>query len=815
MTVTGFSECKDYNVCEVTIQTNGGSYVISNINLKGSPGEKCGCHLQSLSIEPPSFDSGDPNNLGSKGTITLIDYRNAVFYALLGHFQDYLGITADTKQISAEKLSSISKAELLPKITIYIKCFFGEKKYDGHIIDWNTQFVGTTPSIQLNWSSLIPTDPADTSGIVGKSYNTPQELFDAVYNAYSQGNSKPKPDKLDLSAVPGCEFIQNGASGPVQYNPTGTSQNAIINACNFICNTSAVLEGTEIIPVTGYISGSTFKVIKKLPASGSEDSGPCSNFIFVQNGKFLPYSEIQSGSSKKTVIPMTSFSFTTNLKNLGLQYGITGNPNGTQVTVNGQSETQNGTSDASEAAGASVANSPTEGAISVSFNCYNFMGFENYNLNSPINFMVFDEHGDPYKVGGQAIIKKVTYDLSGAVVQAHVEATQVFNGLLKNKDDKNDKVNTKNGSNISSPSAPGNNSNPSNPSTNSNKEKTLKEILCEEDKRPLDVSLDATETLIKTGEFYNHVDEFISLYGNLSGADRKVPVSFVNKLKDAGNYGLLTMILAYANYGISGVTDEDIANWGIDAVTKCDNYKDASPFSAATNTTRNPFSTYGGLGMMDFDGLSLGVIYQLFGFDINNDKAKQDKFAKLIVVDPPTEKKTISSFNSNGVKVTEEVDYIGKISQWEANTNLPASVGTRLFPRLTYTEYETQWRLFNDGLKKDSDWGKWAKQLLQYNNTSDDNVGRYFQRELFKLWVDRVWLFAVDGVNNHMTSGHFSCLQDVVRASVALYIEPSIGNAIFANNVAQQYKLFGGDAPKYIEKKAFIHRLNTIISSVV
>ena len=78
---------KDYNYVKVTIITNSESYVISNVNTKGLPGENCGAHLQALEIKEPVTGSNNPSDISSSGSVTIIDYADSVFAVLNKHMQ--------------------------------------------------------------------------------------------------------------------------------------------------------------------------------------------------------------------------------------------------------------------------------------------------------------------------------------------------------------------------------------------------------------------------------------------------------------------------------------------------------------------------------------------------------------------------------------------------------------------------------------------------------------------------------------------------------------------------------------------------------
>ena len=143
-------EYRDYNKVVVTLitQDDKGSpleFVISNANTKGislvtDSRVVSRANLVSLNIEPPAFDSGDPNNCGAKGSITIVDYKDDVFNILINHFINFLQRNGKLNGNDLSKTTAftegdkVKNSELLPKIKIEINCYIGPKKtYEGHI----------------------------------------------------------------------------------------------------------------------------------------------------------------------------------------------------------------------------------------------------------------------------------------------------------------------------------------------------------------------------------------------------------------------------------------------------------------------------------------------------------------------------------------------------------------------------------------------------------------------------------------------------------------------------------------------------------
>jgi hypothetical protein len=114
-------------------------------------------------------------------------------------------------------------------------------------------------------------------------------------------------------------------------------------------------------------------------------------------------------------------------------YSININPNYTTVNRQGAgSVTTNASAKVASSAIAANANKSSSGNIQISFECYNVMSFVVNNPEMKINFRIFTEFGEEHPItkvekNRYATVQSVSYDLSGAVIKANVEATLVFN----------------------------------------------------------------------------------------------------------------------------------------------------------------------------------------------------------------------------------------------------------------------------------------------------------------------------------------------------------------------------------------------------
>lgn len=809
-------EFREYNKVVVTLITKNKDgdlkTVISNANKKGISLFKddavSNANLVSLTVEPPAFDSGDPSNCGAKGTITLVDYKDHIFNVLTNHFVNFLSSAAgvsegsDLTHASVPQTQTIENSKLLPGVIIEISCYIGPTKtYIGHILDWSTQFVGTTPNIQLNWSVILPSDINPE-----KPYEAPTLSTDALkyyqdVRARCDSNNQANPKKIIVNGLPGennLSLLQIPVD-VVQPVPNSCG-NKIVDALQLLCSV-ATIDGK---PIAGYLSDDceTYTIVIKDPYSNTltnETKSISNSVIYIQNGKYPAYSHYNG----KLVIPMTSFSFDTSFNKLALQYSITTNPNGNKLVVNGNPSTDANVGNGGDTSGTqtqtqlqSQAKDAGEGAITIKFDCYNTMAFDQYNLSSEINFIVFNEHGKKHATSGKAIVTKVSYDLQGAVVKASVDATQVFNSIVGQ---------TVSGSGKSigemqfalppKPVAPGNGSNPSNPGTKSgnptkpSKNPELVAYLRTEDEDPIPLNVDKTADLIINGTFRKHVDEFLNLYGDFTGTQKLLDGNFVQKLIEAGNFGLLTLIIGAGNYGIKNYSDEDWSKIKVDPVNL---YKGLNTKFCASDGGKNPYDyKTGGLGMPHWDSDNLKEIYTRHGFDPNISDSDKKHFESLLIAEHP--------------KKPEE--YNGTISDWKiGKTALDQSI-TRCFPVFSGKVYM---RRFDKGLKQDAKWLEWARKLLYYRGENDNN--RVYQYNLFEMWITKFWNPTMSRLKTTSAeSGHTICLQDAIRISRAGSSATGLIKEMVGKNVSHQYDIYYGGEDRYDRQKAFCRRLCDIV----
>lgn len=291
-----------------------------------------------------------------------------------------------------------------------------------------------------------------------------------------------------------------------------------------------------------------------------------------------------------------------------------------------------------------------------------------------------------------------------------------------------------------------------------------------EDATPIPLSADWTADCIENGTFDAQVQEFIERYGELSGAKRILDYDFVKKVVSHGNYGLLTILIAVANYGIRDVP----AYWGTDP---CSLYYKSRPAWCAAQEGKKPFDhTTGGLGIAHWDTSNLSVIYSTIG------------------IDP---------------KVTDRSSFEATILTSGIVTNWRNENG-RSYP--TFSK-GAKFRLFDRGLKQDKEWVKWAHDILHYRDAEGKYVHQYF---IFRLFLTKYWfpvIAKLEKIGDMASDGkHTICLQDAVRISRAGNSYSSIVPKMVGKDCAEQYRIYSGDTDRYVRQKSFCRRCADIIA---
>ena len=423
---------KNYNYVKVTILND---YVVSNVNTAGIPNKNCGAHLSSLTIESPSIGTGDMNNVGAKGSLSLIDWRNSLFDKLVEH---------------ASKLSKNdpnNQAELCPPIEIEIRCFTGVQKYKGSIINWTLNFSGGAPTINIDWTIVTIRNPPKVEDgkadplANGAKYMTPNHFIEKVQEAFKDQtiekcvfmDGDSADDNLDLYLE---ALDKEGFTLDMSTLNNGGTKNHVINCYNYLCKNVKLKDGGGgVVGEVSQTDGMMYMIKAKTPSSNAhktENSDTNASLRFIQNGSCPEYSlQTDKNNNKYYVIPMTSFDFKIDNSKAVLMYDIIGNINGTVINTNNGTTLTNANQYQNVAEATSNSESTNNSSFTeIEFDCYNVMSFDRNNTDVPISFEVYTESGERHPVSGQAIVTGVTYDISGAVVKAHVKATKSFNDLI-------------------------------------------------------------------------------------------------------------------------------------------------------------------------------------------------------------------------------------------------------------------------------------------------------------------------------------------------------------------------------------------------
>lgn len=793
MSIQVYPEYLSYNPCTVTIKIEGDEYVISNILTKGIPSDRPQAHLESVQINSSKVGSDNPNDYGASGTVTLVDYKNAVFYTLLTQMNKYL--------------KSNNQPTYLSHIKIKIDCFTGSRVWEGEIQEWGYQFVGTTPSITLTWTSIPSSIVSDTNKLPGPgSYTNPKDLIDKVKSACD-----PKFDMVDIDGndISDKLIFINGEIGEFNLKESNKSDNnALLTYYNMIIKNCTFDAGTKA-PLVGSFENGKYVVRNAEPelnTENTEEGKVVQGIVFIQNSSLPYYTESPANdkSRRKYVIPMTSFSYDAKQSNVILQSRVFNNINGNynESIAGGQGQNacfSSGYTEVSSENKAQAATGPS--GIVVSFECYNVLSFSMNNINEQVEYIVYDEFGNESILSGKGTVTEVSYELGNSgVVKAKVTASEYFNKAETTTQGTpagasapgtpDPAVSSSNASAASNMSLVSSNDNQSSSSSDSssNQDNAKQEkdesglaynIACE-DAKPIPLSADKTEQLLNNGDFTLHVNEFFDAgFGDLKGTARKIKDSYVKRLIDGGNFGLVALLIAVANYGITGTT---VSKWSDPALSASRNATLGHYSGSAIG--KAPFDRQtGGLGIAHWDSGNLGTIYADIGM--------------------PVEFKNISGFKE---LLTDNSKHPGKVTGWKDGTykNEP-----RCFP--VTGGGKCDWRLFDKGLKSNSMWQKWAEQLLNYKGPN----GRIYQIYLFELWVKKFWIPTIKKLSKTTSqNGHVICVQDAIRLSRMANSANQLMYDAAGKTVAQQLEIYKkyrpGKADRYEAQFAFCQRASYV-----
>ena len=173
------------NYNEVIVEIDG--YRISNVNTAGIPSNQCGAHLQSFTITGAAYEADSTSSLGCKGSLSIIDYKYAVFNLLVNHWKKYNSGNSNSTNNNVNTIKSNAGQEgtvgLFPSIKLTINCFTGERNWSGVITKWEMSFTGGAPRIDIDWGVYsVANQDARKIEIQRRSYNTPEAMLDYIQN---------------------------------------------------------------------------------------------------------------------------------------------------------------------------------------------------------------------------------------------------------------------------------------------------------------------------------------------------------------------------------------------------------------------------------------------------------------------------------------------------------------------------------------------------------------------------------------------------------------------------------------------------------
>ena len=792
---------KHYNLAEVTLISGENRYIISNVNKNPKPGDNCESHLESITINSPKVSSGNSTNTGATGSITVIDYRDAVFRFLTRHLKSFLSNGDSDSElfnldsVDKSKIEGKSSSELTPTVTIKIYCYSSKEAcffIQGKILSWSMMFSGVTPSINLSWSVIAP----DISPVKRTEENSLfyDALFSKVFkqkdiNIYTDGvydtlwfyasklsdsydeyiNKKlwvymdkgpylfkfSDMKNLKELILPPINGITISKSLPNKYN------NFFYNVMCYAFSLATTREKAEQIYPYVDKNGDIVLTTQDPKSSSMPDNDTLSsdNLLFVFNGSHPAYSNItDSKFGDRYVIPMTSFKFDTKFELLALSKNIMESINGTTVTTSdGTSKTTNANADTTKASESSLANDKASEAVTFTFECYNVMSFDVNNLTSPIKVRIFNELGKSHPVSGSAMVRSCTYELSGAVVKATVECTKVFNKVLvdggKNEDGGPPPaadVKPKEETDVDT----GENPEEEKPVKEKPVEEATEEVtslleyIRSEDKYPVPISLDNTYNLLgENGVFREQVKSYLDKYGKKVKTERRVDLEDYKQMLNKGNFGLFALLIGVANCGVGPELSSTFDDW-IDIAKYISSFKspDFHKFFASTSGKLPYDAAVGGLGIAHWDIGGFDDIYRDVGFD---------------------------EADVNALSISEWSDLLlssGKIKEWSPIT----------------TDFDghappmNRWRpVFSKGYKLRKHpsivgckckphkhkkvWVNWANKILGYKH---ETRGRIYQYYTFELWIKKFWKPAIEGLSSATAKeGHTISMQDAIRIS--------------------------------------------------
>lgn len=270
-------------------------------------------------------------------------------------------------------------------------------------------------------------------------------------------------------------------------------------------------------------------------------------------------------------------------------------------------------------------------------------------------------------------------------------------------------------------------------------ENQFKAYLCSKDSVPVPISVDKTITNLSNGKFDSAVSAAIELQ-KTSG--RIIPYQsefFQKNIVEDGNFGLLGLLMATANWGMSGVPSEVS-----DPCMLCSANKSRRPWFGPNEGNGKGFFDYevGGLGIAHWDSSNLQDIYESVGFSRTEATAEMLNLLYRKDADKASWAE-ITSGTGKGRMKPVLVDAEKKVRLFDGEDKKRRGLASR----------------YKSDDPSSNPWQNWANYILNYKDSS----GVYtYQVMIARLWITKFWQRTIKSIRDGKGT-----LNDVFRISRA------------------------------------------------
>lgn len=533
--------------------------------------------------------------------------------------------------------------------------------------------------------------------------------------------------------------------------------------------------------------------------------------------------------NNKVVIPLNSLSASISSEAMiDSAFKVTDTPNGTMVFTPSGRYMTNENSTGIYMRLATIAMHNTKGGFKISMNCNNYIHWEN-NVKAYAEIYSYTSNGLPGVVQGKYLIQSAAISWSGGVVSSTVElikeapitesASQSIQEGGSNLNEVYNKSALKSQVNImkqvveqfNTGDFPEDLTTDAIPSEDCGspdfsqevpmEDNAFKAYLCSKDSVPVPITLDKTVANMSNGKFDRAVAEAVKIQKETGKRSFSFNSELFQKhIIEEGNYGLLCLLLAVANWGMTEVPT-DLK----DPLKFCSIHSKRTPWFAPNAGNGKGFFDYksGGLGIAHWDTSNLHEIYTIWGFQ---KKYQTDSMLKLLYT-----RNNTPGVNLRWVPITNHITGRTDFSK-------PLFMNT--------DKKQTPPRLFDKGLSavflskvpSSKPWQDWAEESLNYQ----DSQGLFpFQTVLSRLWVDSFWKRTVSKLPQGTLNDAFRIARAGNSASGLINICCQNGKAI---SVERQYECYLGgtkevhgkiipkcDTERYMNQKGFCRRCGDLI----